>query len=322
LAFRLLLVVVGLAIAECGVRLAGIRPWPNLPPDPGREFLVSPDDEIGWILNPHDHHRAFTGRAMHSETVGSDRLRLVVPSNSATESNKVLILGESSIFGWGLDDDKTFASFLAQRTSLAVENGAVPGYGTLQSMLWMRRLFQTKRAGRVILGYADFMLARDIAERNWVSQAAAVNTDRNIRIPVADIERGALQITAAAPIFPRLAGRQTFAVIRLLEELAILPGVLARRSRKHEIAQAIFTAWGNDLQSAGSRGYVLFWESDGSFERYADFLRTIGVLPMKCVHPEFGSPATMIPDDGHPSAATTAFWAKCVAERLMERTST
>jgi hypothetical protein len=180
----------------------------------------------------------------------------------------------------------------------------------------MKRLFQTNHAGRVILGYADFMLARDIAELSWISLAAEVSSDRNFRLPIARVKNGELEISEATPIFPEMPGRYTFAIVRLLEEITVVPGTLLRRSQKHEIARAIFTAWSKALTAAGSRGYVLFWKNDGTFQLLAEFLRTKGIMPLNCVHPDFGNPTTIIPGDGHPSAVTTAYWAQCVARQL------
>jgi hypothetical protein len=54
---------------------------------------------------------------------------------------RVLLLGDSVTWGWGVDDDETYASILRQKLGPDVDvvNAAVPGWGTDQVSMWLER---------------------------------------------------------------------------------------------------------------------------------------------------------------------------------------
>ncbi|MEC8194208.1 MAG: GDSL-type esterase/lipase family protein [Myxococcota bacterium] len=72
-------------------------------------------------------------------TVDSIGLRAPVPTGArGADEQRVMILGDSSFFGFGVADDQTMAAHLARRLGGAtVINGAIPGYSTEQSMRLM-----------------------------------------------------------------------------------------------------------------------------------------------------------------------------------------
>jgi len=54
------------------------------------------------------------------------------------EELRAVVLGDSVAFGYGVDDDETFAARLHRRSGLEVANLGVQGYGTDQSLLRLR----------------------------------------------------------------------------------------------------------------------------------------------------------------------------------------
>lgn len=69
-------------------------------------------------------------------TIDPIGLRSPVPSGPrASGEERILIVGDSSFFGFGVSDDQTMAAHLARRfKGVDVINAAVPGYSTEQSM--------------------------------------------------------------------------------------------------------------------------------------------------------------------------------------------
>jgi lysophospholipase L1-like esterase len=72
-------------------------------------------------------------------TVDPVGLRGPIPSAPrATDEERVLVLGDSSFFGFGVADDQTMAAHLQRRLDgVSVINGAIPGYSTEQSLRLM-----------------------------------------------------------------------------------------------------------------------------------------------------------------------------------------
>jgi hypothetical protein len=88
-----------------------------------------------WGLGPGPRDNAGT-----VATIAPIGLRAPVPEGPRPEgTERVLVLGDSSFFGYGVDDTATMAAFLGERLKDlgAVINGGVPGYSTAQSTLLM-----------------------------------------------------------------------------------------------------------------------------------------------------------------------------------------
>ncbi len=60
---------------------------------------------------------------------------------TANKKSKVLIMGDSMVYGHGVNSDETFSSLLNSKNTL-VFNGGVKGYGTDQIYLFMRELMK------------------------------------------------------------------------------------------------------------------------------------------------------------------------------------
>lgn len=145
---------VGAALAEVAVRAAGYRPALL---DPGM-FVAINDDLCPFGLKP-----GWKGYYCGKEvTVDQDGRRVVVspirPRLSPGEQarRKVLLLGDSVVFGQGLHDDETFASRLQQRFDAAripwkVENIGVPAYSTENELGALRRYLATSTPSRVVV---------------------------------------------------------------------------------------------------------------------------------------------------------------------------
>ncbi|MCA9433848.1 MAG: hypothetical protein KC940_25225 [Candidatus Omnitrophica bacterium] len=59
---------------------------------------------------------------------------------------KILLLGDSYCFGWGVEDDKTVDKFVERETGEKVLNMGAPGFGTIQQFLLLQRYCGTENA--------------------------------------------------------------------------------------------------------------------------------------------------------------------------------
>jgi len=84
---------------------------------------------------------------------------------------RVLLLGDSFVFGWGLNDEQT-ASWLLQSyfaNQYTVQNISFGGWGTTEELITVRRFADSLgQDDVVILGYADYYKRRNVAAPSWL----------------------------------------------------------------------------------------------------------------------------------------------------------
>lgn len=135
LLFAALSTLLLLGLAELAARLLG--------PAPGPIYTARPD--VRWGIETDLVNAAFTSPqtgATFSVSTNAEGLRTPYPAVPATDGTlTVLMLGDSRIFGWGVEGYETIAAgleaALMQRTgrSVRVINGGVPGYSSVQSLM-------------------------------------------------------------------------------------------------------------------------------------------------------------------------------------------
>ena len=129
-----------LLVLELGIKLYffGLHPSP-------KELLVASENSIlvyeldpgveatYSYLNPHQRGWEYRVR------VGEDGFRSV-PTPPAPGAARIVVLGDSYAFGYGVDDDETFAYRLAGllRGRAEVRNWGVPGYNLAQQVELLR----------------------------------------------------------------------------------------------------------------------------------------------------------------------------------------
>jgi hypothetical protein len=128
---------VSLAIAEGIVRLG--FPHSRDMVIPGHLFVV--DDELGWKFSSgrSSIHRTrhFAVEYVINASGFRDRSR---PDSRSSRMHRILLYGDSLVFGWGVPQADRFSDVLEKRMGgLEVWNHAVPGYGLDQEVLSYER---------------------------------------------------------------------------------------------------------------------------------------------------------------------------------------
>ncbi len=150
LVFAFVAVVLFFALVEGVLRVLDYPPGVLYRDTPGVQWSLQP----GLRASPMVHHES--GKTFH---VSTDRngLRLT-PSSSPLPAGclpyRILLLGDSNTFGWGLEDDETWAASLQQALSdrgVRVINGGMPGYTLAQCYELYRRVGASYHPDMVIL---------------------------------------------------------------------------------------------------------------------------------------------------------------------------
>jgi hypothetical protein len=167
---------IGALIAEIALRAIGYSPH-RIEPDrmfaAGRPTTWSiPDPELGWINKP--------GVAISVETGGAEMTfwnfgrRATRPDPlPAPGSIPVMVVGGSTLQGYGVKDEDTFAYKLGrEHPQLSFENFGTGGYSTVQALLLAKRAYEkfygTEKPKAVVLVFDDSHASRNVADQSWV----------------------------------------------------------------------------------------------------------------------------------------------------------
>lgn len=158
---RLALVFGGL-VAAVGLVEIGVRLWaPHVREHALPRELVTADDLLGWRLVPStvSRHRSQYFDTEYATNALGHRDRPRSPGVSA--SYRLLLFGDSQIFGWGLPDEKRFSNLVEDADEgLEIWNLGVPGYGLDQQVLSYQRDTAAWSADAVVFFVSKFTARR------------------------------------------------------------------------------------------------------------------------------------------------------------------
>lgn len=127
--------------------------------EPKNAFVGNP--ELGIQLNQGSYHVTINDSVQFRAThlPGNHRW---VPGSQSAENPEVLLLGCSFTYGYGVNDQESFAALLQQEfPEVSLRNEGVVGYGTVQSLLQLREAIQKDRLKAVLLNFSSFHLMRN-----------------------------------------------------------------------------------------------------------------------------------------------------------------
>jgi hypothetical protein len=177
--------------------------------EPKSQF--GPDPELGYKPLPGKYEIIFSRRAFRSSewerlpvnvTIKNDGSRWTGDCEPSNSTN-VYIFGDSFVYGFGVNDEQTFAFLLQQaRKETCVKLFAVTGYGMTQSFIQFHKLLaQIAPNDIVLLGYADYFDARNVAAPSWLREVRDWHKshglpEASVMLPKADLDnQGAIRIS-------------------------------------------------------------------------------------------------------------------------------
>lgn len=134
---------VGLVIAELGFRSRDDGAFPHV------NFYVA-DSALGVRLEPNASEQiAFGGNPVTSLRTNSRGFRGA--DWPAPGPNEILVVGDSQVFGLGVEEGETFSAQLAQATGRTVINAGVPTYGPAEYKAMIAELIDLRKPTTVVL---------------------------------------------------------------------------------------------------------------------------------------------------------------------------
>ena len=126
--------------------LEAIGRW-AIPERPANQEGFISDSELGWRL-PMNQTMRWRGVPAKINSLG-----LRSPEPSRKKKTKVLIVGDSSVFGDGVPDQHTMSSQLERilGQEYNVQNGGVPGFTCLQSQILYNRIVKKCKTSHPLL---------------------------------------------------------------------------------------------------------------------------------------------------------------------------
>ncbi len=295
-----------LYLAEVGLRLGGVGP------------AYRADAIAGWRLNPgsgaQTTHTTREGGSFLL-TTNTDGLRTTIPAARTPGVPRVALLGDSTVFGWGVDDGGTLADGLAaglraRGVHAEVLNAGQPGYSTTQAQ---------RMSEQVLARYAPDLVILFVPMHD--DNRVLVSDREHLEGASGPISAARVAIAAHSSLYQAL--RQV--IFPLTEEPSLVPGVQsspelrvprvrdAERDDNFDRLRAMTRKWGGtvavghlpflaDLEGvAGNERFSVPWA-----EGYAARTGTPIVDLRGCCVGKGGRSLTLPNDPGHLSAAGNA----------------
>jgi lysophospholipase L1-like esterase len=118
-------------------------------PGPPPPSIIMADAGLGYTMRPS------LDVSLQTMRIVTDRIGTrVAPADREREipQNAILVVGDSQMFGYGLDYEDTFPAQLSARLGMPVINGGVPGYGTTSAYRKMKALM-AYRPRAIVIGH-------------------------------------------------------------------------------------------------------------------------------------------------------------------------
>lgn len=326
--FRVILVLCSLLLCEGALRIVGFEPYTK------RVRLLTDtveDAVLGWRNQPS------TITLQSRDTAGHTFTQTILPSGarrtctdeciyeSSTTLPPLYLVGDSFMFGLGLDDRATFGwklqeALLQSSHAMFVVNYAVPGYGTYQSLLMFRTLVAngTYRGGPVIYSLNDFHEPRNVGDPEWRYILAQNSSSRNVVLPTALVSGdGSLREVPPRPYYSEWPFREHSALISLAEEIFSRLRAHVSNDVYRPTLFALLEQFDKEVATQGGHLYVMLTSAPRTARSlYIDFAHTHGISVVDCVHPHADEPQFMLRGDPHPNEAVQDYWRDCMMSAL------
>ena len=163
------------------------------------------DSRLGWIGTPNHTSRFKTlNFDVTVETDGEGFRRNTSPVTPTQDAPEVWVLGDSTVWGWGVNNNEMFTSVLQEKTGpgIRVRNFGMNAYGTLQEGFLLEKLLnENEPPGKLLLmvcgnDFTDNLTDQDgarpylrIPDTNTPPTVENLPVERSIGGPIATITR-------------------------------------------------------------------------------------------------------------------------------------
>lgn len=315
---RVLLLLVSLAasglLAEGVTRLAGYDPWPTTETILGdNQNGHRVDPTRGWEKVPGSFRNVRAGRTVVATHWSNDAR--ATAERELSSDRRVVLLGGSFAYGFGLNDSETFA-WLLKETTPDIEwlNLATSGYGTYQSLLTLERYFGNEELSPIIViyGFNWFHERRNVAADPWQYAMAYTSPGIRLSIPYVVLERGE-NLERKIHIYPDWPLKRVSAAVALAERAFNKLQISGRAERGPAVMRALLLEMNRLTRERGSRLLILVM---GARCDYFEFFEQANIEFVNCRPPTYSPEMSL--SDGHPSARRNLHYAECLGSYLRQ----
>lgn len=225
------LAIVLVVIAICGevlARLRGIEPWNPQPigifVEPGGHYFRK-HPALGYSHLPGSFTVTMPQTGLiYRVTHLDDTLRITRPLESYADDDAgkegIWLFGGSFAYGWGLNDEETFAWLLQEAfPEYEVVNFGVSGYGTLHGLIQFEEALRTREPpATAVIVYATFHDMRNTFLRRHRKTLVQGNRLGPLALPYARLDRdGHLKLEMAEVVYREFPLMRVSAFAHLLE---------------------------------------------------------------------------------------------------------
>lgn len=235
------------AVAAEGLWRA-LRAASLLPVSPLRTVF---DPELGWRLAPgvRVRHRAPEYDVTYRIDGRGERIVGGAPAGRRPLS---LFVGDSLTFGWGVEGEETFAARAAAALDLRVADLGIPGYGTDQILLKLRRDGLPRRPVLVVFAFCRNDLVEVLYGRRygWPKPRFSLRGGALVAAPPARVfflQRHSYLLRSGSSLLQRRSGTA---------------GAVARQAEAERLIRRLTAAMAAETAAAGGR-FVLVVDGDG-----------------------------------------------------------
>ncbi|MEW6101542.1 MAG: hypothetical protein AB1481_04535 [Candidatus Omnitrophota bacterium] len=259
-------------------------------------------------------------------TIWLDTSRAVQPEPRERKES-IVMLGGSYVFGWLIRDQETFIWKMQQEFPLIdLRNCGVCGYGTYQSLLFLRRLLASGPAPvLVVYGFDSSQEERNVASWNLLSflmQATDEVVDRKIEdyFPYCSLGKegslreGRINLHSGWPF------RNKLATSSFLRDLYMQFARMRDTSSAQTVTKKLLLEMNKLCEEKGAKFAVAlldFREEEKS--RYIRFFQEGSISFIDCINSEFTLMKSDTIQGGHPGAEINSHWAQCLGRYIRER---
>jgi hypothetical protein len=206
------------------------------------------DPELTYVLKP--------GRCSFDNVEFTTELRInragLRDEDSALEAPDVIVLGDSYVMGWGVQQDETLSRVLARASGLKVLNAGISSYGTVRELKLLDRL-DTSRMKVLVVQYNQTDLVETVAFREHGGALPILAAGQyQATVDWYQARQGYWPGKYMSGLFMKLTGLETLdpnapptpAAVSSLEEATLFVNVLARGTNKplDEVRVVVFEA--------------------------------------------------------------------------------
>lgn len=343
-------------LAEISVRAAGSIDCLPVEPQAGDWETMTGDQDLLWKLEPNTIFKTNNDTTRINSVGLRDTL---LPTQKKREGElRVLLTGDSSIYGWGVRDHETYAVFLEKelkrrfQKNIDVINMGVPGYSTEQTLRLLQKVGWSYEPDLIIVSniFSDcnidafqdrqaFSLTRPqpsttetilqqsrlycATKMHWVYYQATLNQNPN-RVLMPGIPTGANAAVRLEELNETLALSRV-PIPEYLENLNTIR-TQAKERGAHMILAPLAQEWDvgiwNVPMPKPTKDHILPWFPYREAQKKWAKEQNVPIISFPEVFSSYtGEPARLFIDNMHPSRTGTLLMAQSVAKFLEQNPS-